>query len=245
VILAGWPLSHPAAQAEVGTRVLPDLVPDVGGTWLDYVWLDFHDGVYTYGPAVLSFDLLTKAVGVPLDLRADDPVAGSPVSQCTAWLAGLACTERSPLAGVRWEGDGLRYRFDDYARYELRALDAGGAVDFSAAGLLSSRAKPADCPFDASEPDGDGLPPPRYPWCTPASAGVSPGRMDVAASGIAGQDVPLDGIGDGRYALVVFLNPDGRLLEESVANNRLVVVVDIVGKNTPFPVVTVVSKTWG
>lgn len=237
------------ARADLAVEGLPDLVPDMGGIWVDYTWIDYGPQGYVFGPAVLSFDLISQNFGqFSMDLLADDPadLPGSVVSQCTAWTAEFLCGQRSPVAGVTWNEADKRYRFSGYAFYELRRINDDGTADFTADGLLATRAKPAGCLRDDLKVHDEARPVPRYAVygvCNPVESGITPGWSTVFAAQTYEQDVPLDGIDDGRYALVITLNPEGYLLEESRANNRLLVIIDIEGKNQPFPVVTTVSKT--
>lgn len=246
-VLAPLLVSRPAT-AIVPTGRLPDLSPAIDGIWVDYEWIGTNGGEYDFGPAVLSWNLNSQNLGAAaLDLRPDDPahLAQSPVSQCIAWLLDAVCAERVPV-DVTWDEAEAHYRFNGYAVYELRRLDDAGHVDFSAAGLLASRARGVGCFLDEAKVDDDPLPPPRYALyglCNPVESGISPGWADVQSAQTEEQNVPLDGIEDGRYGLVVTINASHSLRESRLDNNRLVAVVEIEGKNTPFPVATIVSQS--
>jgi hypothetical protein len=238
----------PVGGGDVRTD-LPDLVPDLGNVWVDYTQVGFDGKTYSFGPSVLSFDVMTENLGrAPMNVHADDPTrTGEPRwSQCTAWTVDLLCRHRSEVQGVSWDQEHNHYRFEDFARYELRRLDAEKKPDFGDGGLLASRRKAAECFRDRTKVRDDALPAPRYAFygvCDPVESGISPGWTDEAEAATANQDVPLDGIGDGRYALVVTIDPEHHFSEASTTNNRLVAIVEIAGKNTPFPVVTVESKS--
>jgi hypothetical protein len=57
--------------------------------------------------------------------------------------------------------------------------------------------------------------------------GISPGYGDVYKAFLEYQDLPLDGLPDGRYVLVHRVNADGQLRELSYANNAASVLIDV------------------
>jgi hypothetical protein len=57
--------------------------------------------------------------------------------------------------------------------------------------------------------------------------GISPGYQDVYAASTSGQSVPLGGVPDGTYALVVTVNPRGVLFEATRSDNTASVAVRI------------------
>jgi hypothetical protein len=58
-------------------------------------------------------------------------------------------------------------------------------------------------------------------------AGISVGYGDAYSAYLEGQDLPLDGLSDGRYVLVHRVNADRRLQEVSYANNAASVLLDL------------------
>jgi hypothetical protein len=60
-----------------------------------------------------------------------------------------------------------------------------------------------------------------------ARAGISVGYGDAYSAYLEGQDLPLDGLPDGRYVLVHRVNVDGRLHEISYENDAASVLLDL------------------
>jgi hypothetical protein len=227
---------------------LPDLSPDVTETWIyyDYVGFDGHD--FVYGPAHLTFDTWAKNVGnYPVDLLVDQPenLGNSTVSQCLSWTTDFVCRQRQPVGGFTWHDAHKHYHFDNFAKYELRRLNADGTPDFTSDGLLASSPKVSFCLEDSFKFRGDAFPVSRYNLCDGVEEGISPGYSDIYPAYLEGQDVPLTGIGDGTYALVVTLNPAGNVFETTLDNNRIILTVRLDGVDTTNPTGAILEKHLG
>ena len=70
--------------------------------------------------------------------------------------------------------------------------------------------------------------------------GISVGYGDDYSAFLEGQDLPLDGLADGRYVLVHRVNLDRRLVELSYANNASSLLLELRWVNGA-PTVTVVA----
>jgi putative cell wall-binding protein len=163
-----------------------------------------------------------------LEVVASTPDAATgtaPASQCVRWATPRTCSERVPVGEFIQHADHDHMHFGDFALYELRLLDSHGQADMSSDGLVAGGGKASFCLVD-SEADRGGLEDPftrsYYAGCTGEEGdtqGISPGWRDVYLSTLADQQIPLDGVGDGTYALVVTVDPDGRLREADDSDN--------------------------
>lgn len=213
---------------------LPNLVPDVA--------LPF---VLRFGAEPeLFFDTQIQNRGpVALDLAADQPdaLATTTVSQCVAWTVEAVCRERRPVGGFAWHEPHRHFHYQDFARYELRRVNADSAVDWSDGGSLALSDKVSFCLYDVTRHDPDAPPAPRYLHCTPVQQGISPGWSDIYTPDQAGQRLSLAEASDGIYALVVTLDPVGRLYESDDTDNQVTVTFALSDDRTN---VTVLGRTW-
>lgn len=210
----------PPTSVEVGTRVDTTFVvhppPD------PELVLKFPTKAANVGPAPLEIG------GVPTT----DPMVMD-AYQCVAWAASGVCLQKEKVGEIEYHQAHNHWHFREFANYELRSL-VGGQPDMSAAGLLSTTEKVSFCLEDSEQVDGKTLTdsPPLYNGCTPARQGITPGWADIYGTGVPGQDVPILGIPDGDYALVITLNPAGRLRETDRSNNVTWVRVRLSGGGT-------------
>jgi hypothetical protein len=210
----------------------PDLSPDVTEVFVTYDSITFDDqtGQWTLGSPILNFNTLSQNLGrVPLDLQADNPteVTGSTVSQCVSWSVSLVCRQREQVGGFVWHDEHKHYHFQDFASYELRRLLPDGSPDFTASGLISTSPKVSFCLVDSTKVRDDAVPVGRYNTCNPVEEGISPGWADEYPSGLEGQTLALNGVTDGRYALVIAMNAGHHVWETNTANNRIVALIKI------------------
>ncbi len=146
--------------------------------------------------------------------------------QCVVWGGPRACAQRSPVGRFVWHPDHAHFHFEDFALYELRSLTPTGLPDMSRAGVVATGGKISFCLIDV-EPDRPSdnpvysVPHPLYYSCLAgvSTQGISPGWRDVYSSTLVGQQIPIDGVGNGIYALVVTTDPDGRLYESDDSDN--------------------------
>lgn len=163
------------------------------------------------------------------------------VEQCVGFV-GRACTDRRDVGNFVFHAAHGHWHFEDYAVYELRALDAEGNVDTSDAGLVAGGQKVSFCLIDVDPPaqrkpltedpfDSTGF----YHGCTGAYQGISPRWADTYEYSLPGQQILLDGVADGRYAIVITVNPTRTLLESDYADNTSVQTIEIRGGSAVFP----------
>lgn len=112
--------------------------------------------------------------------------------------------------------------FDNFARYELRALDSDRVV--------ASAGKVSFCLMDYvmyTDEDVDGRPP--RPVFDCRKQGISPGWADVYVADLDGQSVDITDLPDGVYKLVLIIDPVGRLKESASWNNTSFVILRLEG----------------
>ncbi|HEV3474536.1 MAG TPA: lysyl oxidase family protein [Actinomycetota bacterium] len=148
--------------------------------------------------------------------------------QCVAWVTERVCQDRRLVGQFVFHAAHDHYHFEDYALYELRRLDETGRPDMSPEGLAAPGVKASFCLIDY---DRDGSPPhpvyehehPLYLTCTGSFGvgvqGISPSWRDTYRSGLDGQQIPIDGVPDGDYAVVVTADPKNRLAETNETDN--------------------------
>lgn len=208
----------------------PDLVPNVTEVLIWRPWIfDEATQRITFGAPVLAFDTHAQNLGdVPVDLLASDlrNPATSTVEQCVAWTTNYVCRERVPAGGFSWHPEHSHFHYNDFAEYQFRKTLADGAIDYSAAGLLNISEKVSFCLMDSQRVRDDALLW-RYTQCDSTNQGISAGWTDVYGWTLPGQDFPLTGVPDGRYALIVDMNTAGNVLETDATNNRVEVIIDV------------------
>lgn len=208
---------------------LPDVSPDVrdvvvrnAATW------DPETGTFAQGPPQLQFDSWIQNVGsFPLELVGDEPKYPTTAMQCVAWTANRICRETRVVEGYVWDNSIGGFRFPDFANYELRRLLRNGRVDFSNRGLVATNAREAFCLIDSALVDQQKPAPPHYFMCGETMHGISPGWATLNESGMPGQELPIETLTDGRYALVVTLDRAGHLFDADETNDTLVVTVEL------------------
>jgi hypothetical protein len=223
----------------------PDLRPNVRDVAVRPMYIfDESTLTYTQSPPHLWFDTHAENHGaVPFDLMVEDldVQATSSTSQCISWTATYVCRERAIVGGFVWHDEHKHFHYQDFAKYELRRLAADGRPDYSSAGLVGASEKVSFCLVD-SEPLALPPSPTAYPpVCTATRQGVSPGWTDIYSNDLPGQQLSLDGLTDGRYALVITIDPPGRLYDSDRSNNRIEATVEIGGNLTTA---TVVERAW-
>jgi hypothetical protein len=176
-----------------------------------------------------------------LDLTAV-PNAGFPQTsdayQCVSWATERVCLERRLVGQFVFHQAHDHYHFEDYALYELRTLDETGQPDMSPAGLAAPGVKASFCLIDY-DPDGPPQHPvyenphPLYLTCTGSFGvgvqGISPGWRDTYVSRLDGQQIPIDNVPDGDYAVVVTADPKNQLAEANETDNVSFVRIRLTG----------------
>lgn len=216
---------NPPAQAHAAAEQLPNVVAQApadvrigtadggAGTALRFTTRVANRGAY-------DLDVL----GVP---RGATEAAAL---QCVVWVS-RACAGRREAGTFTFHPAHGHWHFDGYAIYALRRLLPSGSPDPSAAGLVSGGQKISFCLMD-SEPDSGGAGIPTYAACTGVWQGISAGWADRYGQHLAGQQLSIAGVADGRYAIVVALNPEAQLLETTYADNTAWRTIELSGSGT-------------
>jgi hypothetical protein len=221
---------------------LPNLVPDVGTVALVPTFvLDEPSQTFVYGPPELWFDTWIQNLGsAALQLVFDgieDPQTAT-AAQCVSWRAPHVCREQVPVGGFSWHDEHKHFHFNEFANYQIRKLRRNGAVDYRPRGLVVESDKVSFCLVDSTSARDDAFPAPYYTsHCTPTVEGISPGWADIYDSGLDGQQLPMAGLTDGRYALVITTDYANRIHETDDTDNVVEVILEVSGGMTQVAVV--------
>ncbi|HVF52255.1 MAG TPA: lysyl oxidase family protein [Actinomycetota bacterium] len=175
-----------------------------------------------------SFDVLGRP-------EAADPFGEAEAEQCVAWATPRTCLQRKSVGSLVYHQEHDHYHFEDFALYELRKFRSNGSVNMSPKGLVSSSEKVSFCLVDIERRDGSDptytAPWPLYFGCYTGlgQQGISPGWVDVYPSSLPGQFVPIEGVPDGRYAIVLHTDPGGKVFESNDDDNVSVVGIELAG----------------
>lgn len=225
----------------------PDLVPDVTEVYIgSEIIFDEPSGTFLFGPPKLRFDTMAQNRGaVAVDIQSEDVTneENPPASQCVAWTATV-CRERRIVGNFEIHPDHGHIHFGDFAKYELRRLLADDSPDMSATGLVGVSDKVSFCLIDVEKIRDDAVPVATYTTCNAYREGISPGWSDVYGADLEGQEFPLDGVTDGRYAIVVNMNYDNGLFESDYSNNRVTAIVRMANLGTELASAELESRTW-
>src|SRR5688500_6149518 len=233
-------VANPGCAPAVRSRVvgptagLPNVVPDVQNvsTYRPFVPGPDPD-TFVEGELVLGFDRWVQNLGeAPLERLADDPDNPATVQQCTSWTFSHVCEDRHEVGSYAWHEEHGHYHFQDFADYQLRRLGPDGWPDHADAGLLARSEKVSFCLVDSTLVETLDPAPPLFLTCGPDRQGVSPGWADIYDVGTPGQELPIEGLPDGRYGLVVTMDYPDRISESNDADNTLEVVVELSANGT-------------
>lgn len=236
-------------QPVLGDAVLtyPNLVPTVNDVVINYWYTDDATQTTTWGLPYLYFDTRAQNLGtVPVQLQLTDvpdlaDMASAPVSQCVSWVERV-CRSLEPVGGFVWHEPHRHWHYNEFAKYELRRVGADGRPDYSPTGLVGSNEKASFCFEDSEDIGGDDVNPVGYyESCTPTVQGISPGWTDIYGNWLPGQQVPLHGLTDGRYAVIINMDYANRLRETNDDDNFVEVTIDI---SNNLSVVSIVGRNW-
>lgn len=217
---------------------LPNLSPDVRTVQVLHPFVfDEETQTFSQGGPELAFDGWVQNFGdVPLEIVADDPNNPTTALQCVSWT-GHVCRQKQVVGEYEWHEEHNHFHFTDFADYQLRRLTPEGRPDYSDAGLLAISEKVSFCLVDASPIDVLDPAPPFYFSCGPTLQGVSPKWADVYGIGTPGQSLSIEGLADGRYALIVTMDYANRLYETDDTDNVVEVTVELSGGLTQAVIV--------
>ncbi len=225
----------PALMDSTTVDGYPNLVPDVNDVFITpEILFDPNTNTFSEGRMLFWFDTWAQNLGqYPAELWADQPLdrSHSTVSQCVSWTETYVCREKVPAGDFTWHEEHQHFHFNDFADYELRRLDSGGDVDYSASGLVGVSEKVSFCLMDSQRVRPDALPLGTYATCTNSRQGITPGWTDIYDASLPGQQFSFNGLADGVYALVIDMNTSANLREADYTDNHVEVIIDISATN--------------
>jgi hypothetical protein len=224
---------------------LPNLAPYVLDLFL-YRGFVYDPAVEAYveGPPILFFDTRTHNTGtVPLDLTLDDLThpETSTVSQCVSWTTEGSCRSRRVVGGFEWDAAAVDFKFAEFTTSELRRLGADGRPDYSDVGLIAAVDRTLPCFYDESKVDDGESQVPLYKPCSLLRQGVTPGWRASYDPRHEEDQLPMTGLADGRYGLVIHLDYNRHLFDADTRDNVQEVIVEV---SDGAHRATVVSRTY-
>jgi Lysyl oxidase len=183
---------------------------------------------------VLGFSAAASNIGAgPLTITGNRPNTSTPAMTAHQIISGDTEQVVPDVGEMRYVVSPTHNHWHllHFMRYELRRAGSKNAVvrDRKSGFCLGDR-------YRASAPSLGAAPPQPVvtghcglyePELLSVSEGISVGYGDIYAAYVEFQDLPLDGLRNGRYVLVHTVNPDGRLHELSKTNNSSSVLLGI------------------
>lgn len=190
----------------------------------------------------LRFATTTYNIGVfPLDLRAQsipvvEPAMDSqqPFRQCVRYIRPACLEWRLVGTPVYHTGHG-HWHLDEYASYDLLPVTPEGLPDFDVPPIAPG-VKASFCLLDSERAPGYTQPDiwgqlfydrPVFSGCGLARQGISPGWGDTYGRSLPGQQIVVDDVPPGIYAIVITINYTGRLYETDLTDNRSWAVINL------------------
>lgn len=216
--------------ASASAPALPNLLPIPGDIVLDQA----DPGT---GTAAIRIEAVVANRGAAhLDLLGvadQNSTERATAYQCVAWASDRVCDKREKVGDFIWHPDHQHHHFEGFASYELRRLDKRARPKMGPKGLAAGGEKVSFCLIDYEEdsdsPSGIGFIPgtggwPGYSTCLVGSGsqGISRGWRDVYVAATRGQQIVVDNVKPGIYALVISIDPLERLHETDETDNVLI-----------------------
>lgn len=222
---AGTPATTPLAGGDVQPEASPGpprlLMPDLQTMPFRELFIT-SDGT---GTRILRFSTSVLNAGEgPLEMiGAEGAVAGEIVATQRLMRDDGSLQERQ-VGRFLFHPEHEHWHVEDFTMLEVWTYDEQGEVDQ----LMASTGKATFCAVD-EVPELDHAPPPAYLTCGEGIQGISAGWSDTYAAAIAGQELDISTLPDGRYALRSTVDPVNRLAESDDDNNALIAYVEITG----------------
>lgn len=122
------------------------------------------------------------------------------------------------------------WHFEDFVEINIFPYGKDGTLGE----VLVTSGKMTFCIFDYSIADSSLPGAPKeavYPECQPDIQGLSVGWADTYSSKTLGQQVDIENLKNGLYAIYTTADPAGRILEKNAGNNSAVIYVEINGSS--------------
>lgn len=214
--------SEPIASTTIDENML---LPDLVAQPVRVLYVS-HDGIT--GEHEMRFSTTIANIGEgPLDLIGSyDEETGSTVAMQNIYHKTDALTER--IAGhFIFHPDHHHWHFEDFAVLELYTYEEDGSLDL----FIGSTEKLTFCIFDSNRVTPT-VPhvaeTSAYPGCdSSARQGISSGWEDTYAADLPGQELNIEKLPPGRYAIREVADPLNRILESDETNNVTITYVEI------------------
>jgi hypothetical protein len=236
VVVASFAAFPSSARADglVAVGALPNLVPKPAS---DFQIGEPDDALAAQRALRFTTMVMNKGVGA-FDLLMGPPRGPQDLNfvalQCISWISRV-CVDRRDVGDLYFDREAthMHFHFASFAHYELRRV-VDGAIDLSPSGLAAEEKKESFCMEDSlplypqpTQVDQYTKDPPFYTTCNGVNQGISPGWQDEYGAGLAGQQVVIDGVADGEYALITQLDPLGTIQETDKSDNTSVAFLSI------------------
>ncbi len=164
----------------------------------------------------------------PLELRgeSDPDTEETRVTQNLYYEKGGV--EEREVGEFVYHPDHDHWHFEDFALYELLSLTPEGELGSA----VASSGKVSFCIMENTRIDGQLIretPQEEYRSCRQELQGISPGWGDTYGASVRGQELNIEAVPDGRYALRSTADPENRILESEATNNAAVAYLEIEG----------------
>lgn len=183
----------------------------------------------------LRFAVTTVNMGEhPFDILPQEIDASTArAHQCLRWAAPRACLERGEVGELMWHPGHEHFHLRDFAAFELRRVDEHAEPIPGPEGLTTASRKLGFCLAELAQ-HRDAGPFYRAPYYVSCAGGLgyqglSPGWQDTYSATRSGQQLPLEGVADGIYAVLVTIDPDGKLHETTREDNTSVQLIELHG----------------
>ena len=197
------------------------LLPDLQTMPVRELYIEAAEG----GRRTLRFSTTVLNAGEgPLDLTgAHEPGTGS-FTASQRVLRDDGSVAEYEVGRFLYHPGHAHWHVEDFTVLEVWTYTQDGDLD----ALAASTGKATFCAVD-EVPVAPGAPEPSYLECGAEAQGISAGWSDTYGAEIAGQELDISGLADGRYAIRSAVDPAGRLRESDEGNNSLVIYIEIRG----------------
>lgn len=231
VVAFGLMLSQEGTGLGLERRALPNLVPRPPGLML---------GEADPGTGLKAIRLQTPMTNVGnahlelLGMPDGADMQTSTAHQCVDWAQDRVCSEYEEVGQFVWHPDHGHHHFENFAQYELRRIK-GGRPDMSPAGLIAGGDKVSFCLMDTNDANSDepsGLGGwPVYTSCLAGTGfqGISRGWADTYVFNREDQQIVVDGVPPGTYAVVVTVDPKNLVFETVETDNTVITKIKLTG----------------
>jgi hypothetical protein len=228
-IAAGAVFSGAARVNGAGDQQLPDLDPETPGQLTI-----LPTGTAGHRHWLLGFSAAASNVGRgPLTITGNRPNTSTPTMTAEQIVSGSTPEVVSGVGEMRYVVSPTHNHWHllHFMRYALRRAGSRHAIvrDRKSGFCLGDRYRAPGPPLPGApaQPALTGRCGLYEPGLLSVSEGISVGYGDIYPAYVEFQDLPLNGLRDGRYDLVQTVNPEGRLRELSTANNSSSVLLDV------------------